>query len=638
MKKRKLRIPEDSTDHGYQLNHVKFSAFILAVVCGATMLASCAGLLLVYPRHQQDIKSMRSFKTDREGIIPASRGRILDRNHEPVAENRIVARLFVNPSRVDPDLRYPLIQALMEHFTLDEGAIADNLTDPSCRFRILCEDLPSEQENWFYDHRWDPFYNDILQEVGILYEEERVYPNGEFAGPVIGYTGDNSKGLGGMELKLDLVMAGRPGLYTDVRDQRGNRVPGTRHVEVEERNGTDIVLTLDNEIQKIAWYALYDGILDTGAKGGAVIVTDPRTGDIRAMVSLPAYEPSHYQDYLDDEYSMFNRPACLSYEAGSVMKVFTFAAGLEEEVISEDQNFHVGHGRLYFGNYSVPDHTYSYDPDVSLRDSVVHSCNRAAALTSTWLGRDTITDWFHRFGFGVKTDIAFPGEPSGNLKESLTFFSRIDLANMGFGHGITCSPLQLVQGFSAFANDGYIVPLRLVDARIDPEAGTEITMPYCDPQQVLSHDVAELMNRFMVETVEDGTATQARTQWTSAGKTGTAQKLDDTGHYAANRFYATFVGYGPVPDPRWLILVVLDEPQRPNHFAGTASGPVYKAIFSALMLKYGDDNSVREIVIPEEEVSVNESVIDDDIDGTKMIGDDEIVYSPDPFNDGVDGE
>lgn len=578
---------------------LRLRGFLLMGICILGLLLLPVRLWWIQSHYPEQFESIQCFQNARTGTIPASRGRILDADGRPLADNRTVYTLFVNPSRVNEEHREQLADVLISRLQIDAETVTDALWDKESKRGFLIEEMKRGEIELFENlSKADPFA-EVLCEVGILRREARVYPMGPLAGPLVGFTASRDEGqvgLWGLEAQFDEVLSGRCGLYEDLRDQRGQRIPGSRNELEHPRDGSDLVLTIDADIQALAEAALTRGIERTGSIGGSVIITRPSTGNILALVSQPALDPSHFEDYLEDEAALFSRSTCLSYEPGSVMKIFTIASALEEQVIEPDAVRHVGNGPLRFRGGLVPDHHYG-PADLSLRDIIVHSSNRGAALIALDLGRDRLTSRLKTFGFGERTNLEIPGEPSGDLKEWLNPFPEIDLANMGFGHGIAISPLQLVQAMSVFANDGVLVPLRLIDARCDPPWGWEVEMPVSAPRKILSERTVSIMEEFMRGVVEEGTATQAGTEWPCAGKTGTAQKINPEGGYYDDRFFSTFIGYGPLPNAEWMILVILDEPGYP-HFGGTACGPVFREIFNALMLREGQ--SIREAHVVDE--------------------------------------
>jgi cell division protein FtsI (penicillin-binding protein 3) len=557
------------------------------IICTSLFLLLACRLVWVNRTYAQHLSKYKCFQNVRTGTIPAERGRIFDCDGRPLAGNRDVSTLFVNPSRVPDEQKHDLALALAEYLGCDFNDTSEALQASDCTRRFLIREMSREDLA-----RFDalPDYGELaelMKEVGVMSREARVYPTGPLAGPVIGFTAcrdDGQVGLWGLEARYDDVLSGRDGAYRDMRDQRGERIPGSREVITPPRQGTDLVLTLDADIQAFAEEALKRGIDRTGSCAGVVVITEPSTGDVKALVSLPALDPANIEEYLEDETALFSRSTCLSFEAGSVMKVFTIAGGLQESVVSPESALHVGAGPLHFRGGWVPDHEYSYGSDMSLEDIVVHSSNRGAAIVAAGLGRDRLSDWLKDFGFGSRTPLEMPGEPSGDLKAWLNPFPEIDLANMGFGQGIAVTPLQLAQAMGVFANDGILIPLRLIESRHDSAWVGEVSFPHQQGVRVLREDVAQTMERFMTGVIDRGTAMQARTDWPCAGKTGTAQKIDPGGGYSTTKYYATFAGYGPLPDPKWLILVILDEPGYP-YFGGSACGPVFREIFTGLMLR-----------------------------------------------------
>ncbi len=617
-------------------------AIIALRIRGVVLMALCLAFLAIaairigwvqysYPNTYSELQLFNNVRT---GTIPASRGRIFDTWGRPLADNRTTRSLFVNPSRVNPEDRDALVLEIHNLLGLDLETTRTALYRSESYRQILIRDMSGDDlANWEAVPEYGPTA-DLMREVGVMSQEARVYPLGPIAGPVIGFTSARDEGqigLWGLECRYDDVLAGRPGRYEDQRDQRGQRIPGSRNEIAAPRNGSDLVLTIDADIQALAEIALERGLEATNAKGGTVIITEPSNGAVRALVTLPAVDPSSYQDYLEDENAMFSSSTCLSYEPGSVLKVFTIAAGLEEDTIIENQWFHVGPGPLSFRGGTVPDHEYG-PSDIDLREVCVHSSNRGAAIIAVGLGHDVLSQYLRDLGFGSRTELQMPGEPSGDLKDWLVPFPEIDLANMGFGHGITVSPLQLVQAVGVFANDGMLVPLRLIQARRDPPWGAETEVAESVPRRVISVETSRIVQDFMVGVVEEGTAMQAATEWPSAGKTGTAQKIDtENGGYSQTAYYATFVGYGPVPNPRWLILVILDEPEWP-YFGGYACGPIYREIFNALMLREGQ--SIEDMPELSETGTTAQPLI---IEASHADGEPsnhgEYVLSPDPFGD-----
>ncbi|MFH1676213.1 MAG: penicillin-binding protein 2 [bacterium] len=601
---------------------------LVMVFCLLFLFFTGGRLIWVNMKYKDKINGLKCFQHLREGAIPASRGRIFDCNNLPIVDNGIENALFVNPSFVPEESRAELAVALAQFIGTDSVSVL-SILDSNSTYRELIGSMTPEQVQQFNAMKTSPQSTELLREVGIKSKEIRIYPNGPMAGSFFGFVSWRDKGtvgIWGLENRYDDVLAGRPGLYRDLRDQRSNRIPGSRTVLREPRPGTDLYTTIDANAQILAENWLREGMKITGAKDGIVIITEPSTGKIRALVSLPSVNPADYkkifadaecepsgdeiidideniltQEEIRDE-MLFSRATSLSYEPGSIMKIFTFSSAVEDDVISPTETFNVTKGPLKFRGGYVPDHDYKYGPIINLENAVVHSSNRAAALTAIKLGDERLKWWLRNFGFGQKTPLNWPGEPAGDLKDWLNPFPEIDLADMGFGHGLTASPLQIVQAASVFPNDGILVPLKLFRARRDSSLSEPLDLPSETPRRVLSPDTVEIMEGFMIGVVEEGTAMQAKTMWTCSGKTGTAQKINPEGGYYDNKFYSTFIGYGPIPDPKWLILVTLDEPKYP-YFGGAACGPVFKAIFTGLM--------VREYGLPEKENDQSESSIRD---------------------------
>jgi cell division protein FtsI/penicillin-binding protein 2 len=572
-----------------ELSRLRTNAQWLRIISLSLLLYATGGLIFVFTHYPERIGQIACFQTQRGGVIPTSRGRILDCKNRPLVDNRIIPTMFVNPSLVKDDERENLANALSQYFGYDIDKAREILSNVNSTWRVLINDMTEDDLANFDALPKSGPIAELMREVGMTNREVRYYPLGPMAGPVLGFTAwreYGQVGLWGIEEQFDDVLAGRAGQYSDIRDQSGRRIPSTRKEVISPRYGTDLVLTIDSDVQALAESALSAGITETGAIGGAIVVTDPSTGNVLALAGEPALDPSNYVDYLEDENALFSRPTCLCYEPGSVMKIFTTAAGFEEGVVNQNSYLHVTTGQLRFHGGYVPDHDYPPINDMSIRDVIVHSCNRGAALMAVSLRRDRLSGWLHRFGFGSRTGLNLPGEPSGDLKDQLSPFPEIDLADMGFGQGITASPLQLAQAVGVFANDGNMVPLRLVQARRDPACAEQYPFDPSPSIRVINPSTAAILQDFMIEVIEEGTATPARSAWTCAGKTGTAQKINPAGGYFRNRFFSTFAGYGPIPNPKWVIVIILDEPRYP-YFGGTSCGPVFHRLFTNLMIREG---------------------------------------------------
>jgi len=610
---------------------IRVRGILVMAFCLLFLCAIACRLAYVQAKYPERFENLSCFENSRAGIIPASRGRIFDSRNRPLVDNRTVFRLFVNPSLVPDELRNDLINGLVRELDVDPewASVAVNRRDST--HQVLVSDMSREQIERFENLSCTGEEGEIFREVGVMEIESRVYPEGSIAGPVLGFTGTRDTGqvgLWGLESCFNDLLSGTPGEYADLRDQRGRRIPGSRIEVTPPLSGSDIYLTVNADIQALAESALQDGIDRTGARGGTAIITEPLTGEVRALVSLPAVDPANFGEYLENEQALFSSSTCLAYEPGSVMKVFTIAAGLEDGVIARDSILHVTNGPLYFSGKKVRDHEYPA-PDLSIYDIIVHSSNRGSALVALELGYDALLHHLKDFGFGTRTCLSMPAEPSGNLKENFPRIYEIDLATMGFGHGITVTPLQIVQAMSVFANEGTLVPLRLIDRIVPPTGNPQVT-PAGITRSVISSHTANIVEEFMVGVVEEGTAMQAASNWPCAGKTGTAHKVNPEGGYFEDVYYSTFVGYGPLPDPQWMILVILDEPVAP-YYGGAACGPVFREIFNGLMLR--DSGTFSTIsstpAISDSDVTVVESTVEEEV---LTLG--EYVINHDPFQDG----
>ncbi len=406
---------------------------------------------------------------------------------------------------------------------------------------------------------------DTIKEYG------RFYPGGSAAAQVIGHVGVDGEGLAGVEYSLDAAIRGEPGarmIWTDGR-QTGH---GSRVVR-EAQPGANLELTLDRRIQAVAEQELARGIAETGARGGAVLVVESGTGDVLAMASAPSFDPNRPGEA--PAAARVSRALTDPYEPGSVFKIFTAAAALNEGVTHETEMFDTFDGRYRVGSRTVRD----WKPlgPLTFAGVIQRSSNIGTLQVGVRLGADRIERYLRAFGFGATTGLELGGESRG-IVPTAGPWRLIRLATVSFGHGIAATASQVVQGVNAVANGGVLQPLRLV-RRI----GDDIQPPR-SPRRVVSHRTAERLKAILAGAVEQGTGGAAAVPgFEIAGKTGTAQKAVPGG-YHPDDFIASFAGFAPAGAPRFTGVVILDT-TRPNH-SGANAARVFGRIASRLLRHY----------------------------------------------------
>jgi cell division protein FtsI/penicillin-binding protein 2 len=410
--------------------------------------------------------------------------------------------------------------------------------------------------------------------IGFLPEARREYPNGTLAAHVLGFAGIDNQGLAGAELAFEHHLRGRAGLARVERDAMGRPRLETRTVVREPVDGADVVLTIDQVLQHVAERELDRALAETRAAWGTVLIMEPGTGEVLAMAVSPRFDPNAFQRATPAQWS--NPAVEHLYEPGSTFKVVLAAAAMESGAVDERETFATGGVFRVAGHTIREAHALGYRRQ-TLADIVRNSSNVGAAMVATRLGAARYYEVIRRFGFGAPTGIELPGEAAG-LVPPPDQWGGGTLQTIGFGQGISVTPLQVLVAGAALANDGILVRPHILRAVRDAE-GRAITVTALDAgRPAVSPAVARRVMAMMVDVVRRGTGTQAALDgYAVAGKTGTAQKPSPAGGYLPGTYVASFLGIVPADRPRLAILVVLDGP-RGAYYGGEVAAPVFRAV------------------------------------------------------------
>ena len=437
-----------------------------------------------------------------------------------------------------------------------------------------------------------------LEGVGFVKESKRFYPNSEVAAQVIGFTGVDPGGLEGVEKKYDSTILGNTGYLVTERDALGRDIDLKRGGEGKSGSkGSNVVLTLDKNVQYIAEKELAKAVEKNGAKAGIAIVMEPDSGQVLAMANYPTFNPNNFAKYGSAAHR--NRAISDSFEPGSTFKIFLVASALENRAIRPGDSFDCENGRYSLSGRTIHD-THSYGT-LSVQQILKYSSNIGAAKIGSRLGSERLYAALSGFGFGEKSDIDLPGETTGMLRPQAKWYG-IDLATISFGQGVTATALQITAAVAAVANGGNLMKPYLVD-RITDDSG--VVLKQFTPQlkrRVISAETAKIVAHMLEGVVnEGGTGTNAAVEgYRVAGKTGTAQKVDPaTRGYSARKRTASFVGFVPLENPRLVILVVVDEPQT-SPYGGVVAAPAFSAIAQQTLcyLKVPPERSARKMPEP----------------------------------------
>jgi cell division protein FtsI (penicillin-binding protein 3) len=415
-----------------------------------------------------------------------------------------------------------------------------------------------------------------LRGIHFQKEAKRFYPKRELAAQVLGYVGTDDQGLSGLERQFNEQLQGKPGKLMISVDARKRWFAS---VEKEPESGNSIVLTIDQNIQYIAERELERGMEETHAIAGTAIVENPHTGEILALTNRPTFNPNIRKEIKNE--ALKDRAVSDVYEPGSTFKMVTISAGLEEKITRPDEIFDCQMGSIVINGMRIRDSRAH--GMLSVADIIAESSDVGAIKVALRLGDDRLYKYIRAFGFGQRTGIELPSETPG-LTKPVSRWSKVSIGAISMGQEIGISPLQLVSLISTIANDGVHVAPRIVAGTIEPQNAPQntpqrIAFQAAEGTRVISSLTAAEMRQMLQGVVLHGTGRKALLEgYSSAGKTGTAQKVDPaTGAYSKTKYVASFAGFAPINDPQIAVVVILDSAVG-LHQGGQVSAPVFQRI------------------------------------------------------------
>jgi cell division protein FtsI/penicillin-binding protein 2 len=490
--------------------------------------------------------------------VGASRAEIFDRNLHPLAMSVPVDSAFAVPSEIaDPDMVARLIAKVLD---VPADDIATRIAS-SRSFVWIARKLPPEKANRIA----------ALNLRGIYFQREggRFYPKRELAAHVLGYVDIDEKGLGGIEYSLDDAIRSKPGkmmILTDAHRRwydSSDKAPDT---------GTSVVLTLDEKIQYIVEKELAQAIQETHARAGTVIVENPDSGELLAVANWPTFNPNAAKDSPPD--TRVDRAASALYEPGSVFKIVTLSAAIDQGITTPDDVVDCQNGAIYIAGHRIRDHKPF--GNLTVAQILQYSSDVGAIKIGLRLGAPKFYDYIEAFGFGQPTGVDLPGESRGKLRR-LENWTPVSVGSISMGQEVGVTPLQMIAAVTAIANGGLIVRPHVVR---EERRGNQVTEPQEPlPRRVIKATTAASMRRMLEGVVLGGTGKLAKLDgYTVAGKTGTAQKYDpETGRYSTHELIASFVGFAPINTPAITVYVQLDSAVG-AHEGGQVAAPVFKRV------------------------------------------------------------
>lgn len=557
--------------------------------------------------------------------IKSKRGVIYDRKGKKLAVSVNASTVWATPAEIEKEEAREVAKEVSRVLQMEEELVYEKITKKVSNERI---------KQWITREEAGELRKLNLPGIDIVDDNKRYYPYGNFASHVLGFTDIDNNGLDGIESIYDKYLTGTPGKWVKTTDAPGRQLPFDGEKIYEASDGLSTVLTIDETIQHFAEKAVEESLATTQAKNISVIIMEPSTGDILAMVNKPDYDPNSPRtsinpdiqaewdnlpiDELQNRWYDTWRNFAISdiYEPGSTFKVITAAAAIEENAVQPETHFFCnGFIRDIKGQTLRCSSWYNPHGSQTLVQGLDNSCNIVSVETARKLGREQLYRYLKAFGFGENTGIDLNGEQRGIIPNSVDAIKEINLATISYGHGVAVTPLQLVNALSAIANGGNLMQPRLVKELIDENGDTVVSYEPEIRRRVISESTSDKMLKMLESVVVNGTGSNAYIPgFRVGGKTGTAEKIID-GRYAKGKYIGSFAAVAPVDNPQIAILVVVDEPVG-QYYGGSVAAPVANMIIEDT-LNYLE---IAPIFTEEEKEEVEEMILVPDV-RNKKIGD-----------------
>jgi len=504
--------------------------------------------------------SQESKKQNIERIIVyPERGKIFDRFGKVIATNIKTKTLIALPRKIREKKKTAKLLS------------AEGLGEYSKIYNDL------NRKKFFYIKRniEYPVSREITKTEGIefLQDRKRFYPNGRLCSSLVGFVGTEYTGLEGLEFEFDSLLAGKPGWAYLQKTPGGLLYPHPALPRKSARGGKNIVLTVDIDVQSIVLSELEKVIKSTSAKRGIVVVINPKTGEILALVNLPDYNPNKFLKY-DKE--LWTNPAISElFEPGSTFKIVTATAAINENLYKLNELVENGEGAIKIGRVKITD-AEKHGP-LTFVEFIEHSSNVAAIKIAGKVGKKKFYCYLRSFGFGSQTKIKLPGEETGYVGKPY-HWTPLKFATMSFGQGLSVTAMQLVYAYGAVANGGVLLKPSVVRYIVTDDGDTVYSSNPVVIRRVMKKETAKILNDILVGVVNHGTGKYAKLDGIEiAGKTGTAEKSKPGTGYEKDEYVASFIGYLPAGDPQLLIGVFIDEPKG-LHWGGYVAAPLFRKI------------------------------------------------------------
>lgn len=599
---------------------LKKRMFVILMGIAVIFIALIGRLIFVMIYKSPNYKKAAIDQWTSEVQIAAKRGRILDRNGNELA-------VSANVYRVDLDLN--TLRATMDTKKLTPEQTSAKLAEAlemekEDVLKIITKKFPNGLPYGAatLKRRIEKSMSDKVSELdlrGVIVspDTKRYYPNENYLAHVLGHTNSDGDGLAGIEMQYNSILSGKPGKrIAELDNTRSRQLPYVISEFTKPKDGKDVVLTIDEMIQHFCEKAATQALNDNKAKAVTIMAMNPNNGEILALVNKPDYNPNNpwMEGKTSEELQKMwrNRAISDTFEPGSIFKVITSIAALEENLVSPEDRFYCK-GSTVIGNRTVRCWKAGGHGSQTFLEILKNSCNVGFTELGKKIGKENLYKYIRKFGFGEKTGIDAPGEALGIIKNPANI-SELDLATISFGQTNTVSVIQYLSAFNAVANGGKLIKPHFMKEiqYFDQETGvkkTEKKFEDYNERKILSEEKTAQLRGYLEKVISEGGGKKAFIEgYTIGGKTGTAQKVID-GRYGPQKYISSFAGMAPAEKPQITLFVSIDEPDPSNYYAGQIAAPVaqqvFNDIFNYLSIKgNASDKDIAEslkknIVIPE---------------------------------------
>ncbi len=549
------------------------------------------------------LQGLQKRQFDTVVTLNARRGDVLDRNGHELAVSMTTYSVFADPKIIEDIGKVRRI--LWRSLNMNPKVIDSLLRTKKKRF-VWVQRHVERNVKELIEH---DMKEAKLRGIGFVEESKRVYPNEKLLAQTLGFVGENEGGLEGLELKYNQELQAGKKKISLKKDARGRPLLIGGQMFEQAPDGADIQLTIDRELQFVLEQELAATVQKHEADSAVGIILDAQTSEILAMGSSPTFDPNRASDFAPDRKR--NRTVTDSFEPGSTMKTFIIAGALQRKVLEPNTIFDCNGGQMKIGKRTIHEATAKEKfHDLTATQILAYSSNVGAAKIAFKLGEDRVADILHDFGFGERSGVDLPGEVRGIVQARP--WSDILLANVGFGHGVATTPLQVANAYAAIANGGVLKKPYIVKSIRDAETGEIVDTKPAAIRQVMSPEAAAKMRLMLANvTTGDGTGVAARVPgYPVGGKTGTAQKVNPNGRgYIKGGYIASFAGFLPVNDPRFVIYIAVDHPRK-DYYGASVAAPVFARVAKFAVRRAG----LAPVLITADDVTKSADLARNDVD------------------------